>query len=75
MHARLHAAGVAITDENRARHERFCRRAEVELGRLVPDGAPVIERAIASLASADADVAPEIDWDLAWRRVMQADRS
>jgi hypothetical protein len=42
---------------------------------LAPDGAPVVERALASLASADDEVAPVIDWELAGRRVDAADLS
>ncbi len=73
MHARLDRRGVAFTREIAARHERFCRRAEVELGMLVPDGQAIVERALASLAATDAEVAPVIDWDLAGRRVAEAD--
>ncbi|HEX5180537.1 MAG TPA: hypothetical protein VFW04_14465 [Gemmatimonadaceae bacterium] len=73
MHARLDRRGVAFTREIAARHERFCRRAEVELGMSVPDGEPIVERALASLAASDEDVAPVIDWNVASRRVAQAD--
>jgi hypothetical protein len=70
MHARLDNAGVKYDPAGAAKHERFCRRAEVEFGMLAPDGAPVVERALASLASA-----PVIDWELAGRRVDAADLS
>jgi hypothetical protein len=73
MHARLDRCGVLFTREIAARHERFCRRAEVELGMAVPGGEPIVERALASLAASDEDVAPLIDWDVARRRVAQAD--
>lgn len=73
MHARLDNAGVRHDAVSAAKHERFCRRAEVEFGMLAPDGAPVVERALASLASADDEVAPVIDWELAGRRVADAD--
>jgi hypothetical protein len=73
MHARLDNAGVKYDPAAAARHERFCRRAEVEFGMVAPDGAPVVERALASLASADDEVAPVIDWELAGRRVAEAD--
>jgi hypothetical protein len=73
MHARLDNAGVRYDPSCAAKHERFCRRAEVEFGMMVPDGAPVVERALASLAGADDEVAPVIDWELAGRRVEQAD--
>ena len=73
MHARLDNAGVRHDAVSAAKHERFCRRAEVEFGMVAPDGAPVVERALASLASADDEVAPVIDWELAGRRVADAD--
>ena len=73
MHARLDRRGVAFTREIAARHERFCRRAEVELGMSVPDGQAIVERALASLAASDAEVAPVIDWGLAGQRVAEAD--
>jgi hypothetical protein len=73
MHARLDNAGVEHDALSAAKHERFCRRAEVEFGMVAPDGAPVVERALASLASADDEVAPVIDWELAGRRVAEAD--
>jgi hypothetical protein len=73
MHARLDNAGVKYESTSAAKHERFCRRAEVEFGMVAPDGAPVVERALASLASADDEVAPMIDWELAGRHVVEAD--
>lgn len=73
MHARLDNAGVRYDPACAAKHERFCRRAEVEFGMVAPDGAPVVERALASLASADEEVAPVIDWELAGRRVAEVD--
>jgi hypothetical protein len=70
MHARVHCMGVSETNRDRAREERICRRAEVEFGEALPPqiGAPVVERARASLDLADEDVAPEIDWVEAMRR-------
>jgi hypothetical protein len=73
MHARLDNAGVRYESTSAAKHERFCRRAEVEFGMVAPDGAPVVDRALASLASADEEVAPVIDWEIAGRRVASAD--
>lgn len=73
MHARLDNAGVKYESTSAAKHERFCRRAEVEFGMVAPDGGPVVERALASLASADEEVAPVVDWELAGRRVAEAD--
>jgi hypothetical protein len=76
MHARVHAMGVSEDNRDRAREERVCRRAELEFGESLPPeiAAPVIERARASLALADSDVAPEIDWQEALRRQEAVDR-
>jgi hypothetical protein len=78
MHARLDRFcsrfGVPAFPERAARHERICRRAELEFGLAVPDGGPVVERALASLALEDEDVAPAIDWQEAGARVDRADR-
>jgi len=73
MHARLDKARVKYETTSAAKHERFCRRAEVEFGMVAPDGEPVVERALASLAGADDEVAPVIDWELAGRRVAEVD--
>jgi hypothetical protein len=77
MHARVHRMGVAEEGRDRAREERICRRAELELGQALPPdiGAPVVERAIASLQLDDQDVAPEIDWEEAMRRTRAVDGS
>ena len=73
MHARVHQMGVGPRDS--AREERLCRRAELDFGRSLPPelGAPVIERAVASLGLADAEVAPVIDWNEAMRRQQAVD--
>jgi hypothetical protein len=70
MHARVHAACRPDTPRDRAHEERICRRAELDFGRALPPelGAPVIERALASLELDDEDVAPTIDWNEAQRR-------
>ena len=72
MHARLDRLverfGITSFDDDRARHERICRRAELQFGHAVPDGAPVIARAQESMDMTDEDVAPTIDWDLAAKR-------
>lgn len=72
----LHAAAADVTSQARAREERLCRRAELEFGRAMPPelGAPVIERAEATLAMADQEVAPAIDWRLAQARQEEVDR-
>jgi len=76
MHARVHRMGVDESSRDRAREERICRRAELEFGQSLPPaiGAPVVERALASLSLEDEDVAPEIDWEVAMRRVDDSDR-
>jgi hypothetical protein len=76
MHARVHAMGVSPENRDRAREERICRRAELDFGEALPAdiGAPVVERARASLALADDDVAPQIDWAEALRRQQAVDR-
>ncbi|MEP6836192.1 MAG: hypothetical protein ABJB74_22575 [Gemmatimonas sp.] len=70
VHARVHAMGVSPIDRDRAREERICRRAELAFGLAIPEefGAPVVERARASLDLTDVDVAPVIDWAEAQRR-------
>jgi hypothetical protein len=70
MHARVHAMGVDAESRDRAREERICRRAELHFGLSLPPelGAPVVERAVASLQLDDSDVAPTIDWAEAQRR-------
>lgn len=73
MHARLHALGSTLEFAHRPREERFCRRAEIEFGRLVPDGEPVVRRALEALALSDEEVAPQIDERLAARRIAPAD--
>jgi hypothetical protein len=77
MHARLDRFceffGVPPFPHRRSRHERICRRAELEWGLAVPDGGPVVQRALESLALGDEDVAPDVDWEEADRRVAQVD--
>ena len=73
MHARLDNAGVKYEATSAAKHERFCRRAEVEFGLVAPDGGPVVDRALATLEITDEEVAPVIDWEIAGRRVAEAD--
>jgi HEXXH motif-containing protein len=74
MHARLHQLGFPPDMADRARQERFCRRAEIEFGAVVPGGAPIVARALATLDAQDDEVAPAIDEALAARRVAEADR-
>ena len=74
MHARLHQLGFPLEMEDRARQERFCRRAEIEFGLLVPDGDRVVQRAQWSADQSDEDVAPVIDPYLAARRIEEVDR-
>ena len=76
MHARVNEMRVRSESRNPAREERICRRAELDFGRALPLdlGTPVVERAEASLALADEEVAPEIDWVEARRRQDAVDR-
>ncbi|HEX6316684.1 MAG TPA: hypothetical protein VFZ73_17555 [Gemmatimonadaceae bacterium] len=76
MHARVDRMGVSRYGRDRAREERLCRRAELEFGRSLPPtlGAPVVQRALESLALADQEVAPDIDWHEALRRQNEIDR-
>lgn len=76
IHARVEVMGVRRGGRDRAREERLCRRAELDFGRALPPelGAPVVERALASLALDDRDVAPVVDWDEAARRQEAVDR-
>ncbi len=73
MHARLDRMGVRRERLSPGREERFCRRAEIEFGQVVPGGEPVVRRALEALAAADEEVAPAIDWALASQRVAEAD--
>jgi hypothetical protein len=77
MHARVDRMGVSRYSRDRAREERLCRRAELEFGQSLPSdlGAPVIQRALESLALADQDVAPAIDWSEALKRQNEIDRN
>jgi hypothetical protein len=78
MHARLDRFceyfGVPPFPNRRARHERICRRAELEWGLAVPGGEAVVSRALESLALEDEAVAPVVDWREAERRIAEVDR-
>jgi len=77
IHARVDRMGVSRERRDRAREERLCRRAELEFGQALPPelGRPVIERALGTLALADAEVAPEIDWNEAFDKQQSIDRA
>ena len=77
MHARTYAMLTSPSSFDSAREERICRRAELAFGQALPAelGAPVIERAMASLMLDDEGVAPTIDWTEAQRRQDEVDRS
>ena len=77
IHARVDRMGVSREMRDRAREERLCRRAELEFGQALPAelGLPVIERALGTLSLADAEVAPEIDWNEAFDRQQSVDRA
>lgn len=76
VHARVHAMGVYRTTDQLPREERLCRRAELAFGLALPPelGAPVVERAMASLSLDDRGVAPTVDWQEAQRRQDAVDR-
>ena len=77
IHARVNVMGVHREGYDMAREERLCRRAELAFGLALPEelGAPVVERAMASLALDDQDVAPSVDWQEAQRRQDAVDRA
>ena len=77
MHARVHNCGVREESRDIAREERICRRAELDFGLSLPTelGAPVVERARASLELEDAEVAPSIDWSVALARQEAIDKA
>lgn len=74
MHARVDRFSALgsrlLAERDMAREERLCRRAELEFGQALPQeiGAPVVQRALESLALDDMEVAPDIDWEEAMRR-------
>ena len=78
VHARVAAGrGIPGRPSSKAEEERLCREAELEFGLSLgdePGATVVVDRARNSLLLADAEVAPEIDWSLAARRVEEADR-
>jgi len=80
VHARIsqmdRVFGTTGEHRDRAREERLCRKAELAFGLALPPelGAAVIERARASLALADEEVAPVIDWNVAFARQQAVDR-
>jgi hypothetical protein len=73
-HARIARRCGPLSEEQRPREERICRRAEVEFGLALPNGASVVERARSALLLVDRDVAPRVDWAEGARRVAAADR-
>ena len=72
-HARVASMCGPLSPELRAREERLCRQAELQFGLALPDGAVVVERARASLALADQEVAPAVDWAEGARRIAAID--
>ncbi len=73
VHARVRQMCNSYDPDSLPREERLCRKAELDFGLAVPGGEPVVMRALQSLALADEDVAPVIDWTEAQRRVAGAD--
>jgi hypothetical protein len=72
-HARISHMCGPLPQEQRAREERLCRKAELEFGLALPDGAVVVERARFALGMEDQQVAPVVDWVEGARRVAAAD--
>ena len=72
-HARVARRCGSLPFAYRAREERLCRRAELDFGLALPDGAVVVQRARDSLALDAEGVAPAIDWQEAARRVAEID--
>jgi hypothetical protein len=75
-HARVWRRCGALPVRMRPREERLCRRAELEFGLALPagpDAEVVLERARASLALSDREVAPRIDWSEGARRIAEVD--
>jgi hypothetical protein len=72
-HARVARRCGPLPQEQRAREERLCRRAELELGLALPDGKLVVERARFALGMTDQEVAPLVDWAEGDRRVAAID--
>src|SRR5215216_7256268 len=54
-HARIATRCGPLPEQERPREERVCRKAEVEFGLALPDGAVVVERARSALQLADSD--------------------
>jgi hypothetical protein len=74
VHARVAHMCRPRSPDQLPREERLCRQAELEFGLSVPGGDVVVERARASLALEDTEVAPAVDWAEAEQRVAEADR-
>jgi hypothetical protein len=75
-HARVARMCRTLPQEQRAREERLCRKAELEFGQSLPDGPGkqiVVERARFALGMSDAEVAPAVDWAEGARRVAAID--
>lgn len=77
VHARTFCLAHAMAGTQPAREERICRRAELVFGRALPAeaGAPVIARALESLALDDADVAPRFTAAEGQAAVARVDRA
>lgn len=72
-HARIAQMCGPLPQDKRAQEERLCRKAELDFGLVLPDGAAVVERARNALAMADQEVAPSVDWAEGARRVAATD--
>jgi hypothetical protein len=75
-HGRVSRMCGALPQEQRAKEERLCRKAELEFGRSLPESPGkqvVVERARFALGMSDQDVAPAVDWAEGARRVAAID--
>jgi hypothetical protein len=72
-HARIRQSGAQIPERARGREERLCREAELEFGQALPDGERVVRRARELLQFDESDLAVDVDWQEAHRRVAAAD--
>jgi hypothetical protein len=74
-HARIRRPGSQLPVQASGREERVCRRTELEFAKALPapDGERVVRRARELLQFQDSDLAVDVDWQEAHRRVIAAD--
>src|SRR4026208_1614647 len=72
-HARVARWCRSTSTHNRGREERLCRRAELDFGLALPDGAVGVQRAQAALEMTEQEAAPPIAWGEAAPRIAAAE--